>query len=237
MGREAFNLKAAAEHVHVDMNALKHAAQRGEIEGASEHGGDWWFEHRGLDEWAQRSLLAASGRELRERYTTMMTGLQRKKRTDWRIAPLFRLDAIELAASAKTRGGMIRDMTDLAIASGLVYDDEGLYKELVAREEAAPTAVGRGAAFLHPRYHDPYFFEDTFIAYARAKRPVFFGAPDGEPTRHFFLICCTDHELHLRILSRLAVLAHGTEMMERLDAAEDAAQAIEAIALCEEELA
>ena len=29
MGREAFNLKAAAEHVHVDMNTLKHAAQRG----------------------------------------------------------------------------------------------------------------------------------------------------------------------------------------------------------------
>lgn len=237
MGREAFNLKAAAEHVHVDMNTLKHAAQRGEIEGASEHGGDWWFEHRGLDEWAQRSLLAASKRELRERYSTMMTGLQREKRTDWRIAPLFRLDALELAASAKTRGGMIRDVTDLAIASGLVYDDEGLYKELVAREEAAPTAVGCGAAFLHPRYHDPYFFEDTFIAYARARRPVYFGAPDGEPTRHFFLICCTDHELHLRILSRLAVLAHGTDLIERLDAAEDPAQAIEAIALCEEELA
>lgn len=100
-----------------------------------------------------------------------------------------------------------------------------------------PSPPGCGAAFLHPRYHDPYFFEDTFIAYARAKRPVFFGAPDGEPTRHFFLICCTDHELHLRILSRLAVLAHGTDLIERLDAAEDPAQAIEAITLCEEELA
>ncbi|MBR4604421.1 MAG: PTS sugar transporter subunit IIA [Kiritimatiellae bacterium] len=237
MGREAYNLKAAAEHVNVDANELKHAAQRGEIEGASEHGGDWWFEHRGLDEWAQRSLLAATKRELLARYDAMMSGLKREKRDSWRLAGLFREDAIDLAASAKTRGGMIRDMTDLAIASGLVYDDEGLYKELVAREEAAPTAVGKGAAFLHPRYHDPYFFEDTFVAYARAKRPVFFGAPDGEPTRHFFLICSTDHEQHLRILSRLAVLAHGTDLIERLDAAENSTQVIDAVKHCEDEIA
>ena len=126
-------------------------------------------------------------------------------------------------------------MTDLAIATGLVYDDEGLFKELVDREEAAPTAVGMGAAFLHPRYHDPYFFEDTFIAYGRARRPVFFGAPDGEGTRHFFMICSTDHEKHLHILARLAVLAHGTDLLARLDAAEDADAALAAIRDCETE--
>ncbi len=236
MSREVLNLKAAAEHIHIEANELKHAAQRGEIEGASEHGGDWWFDHRALDEWAQRNLLAVSSRELMSRHGAMMDGLRRDKRLDWRVASLFREDAIDLAARAKTRGGMIRDMTDLAIATGLVYDDEGLYKELVAREEVAPTAVGCAAAFLHPRYHDPYFFEDSFVAYARARRPIFFGAPDGEPTSHFFLICSTDHDLHLRILARLAVLAHGTDLLERLDSAEDPAAVIAAIALCESEM-
>ena len=62
MGRETLNLKQAAEHIHVDPNELRHVAQRGEIE-ATEHGGDWWFEHRALDEWAQRNLLAATKRE------------------------------------------------------------------------------------------------------------------------------------------------------------------------------
>ena len=62
MSREMLNLKNAAEHVHMDANELRHVAQRGEIE-FDEHGGDLWFEHRVLDEWAQRNLLASGHRE------------------------------------------------------------------------------------------------------------------------------------------------------------------------------
>ena len=60
--RQMLNLRQAAEHVHMDPNELKHVAQRGEI-AYDVHGGDFWFEHRALDEWAQRNLLASSARE------------------------------------------------------------------------------------------------------------------------------------------------------------------------------
>ena len=43
------------------------------------------------------------------------------------------------------------------------------------------------------------------------------------------MICSTDHEQHLHILARLAVLAHGTEMLERLDAAETPEEVVCAI--------
>ena len=235
MSREMLNLRAAAEHAHVDENELRHVAQRGEI--AAEKRGDmWFFDHRDLDEWAQRNLLAGNEKEIAGQHRHMMEAQRKSESAPWRVASLFREDAIDVEMKSKTKGGTIRDMTDLAIASGLVYDDEGLYKELVAREEAAPTAIGMGCAFLHPRYHDPYFFEDTFVAYARSRRPIFFGAPDGGATRHFFLICSTDHERHLMILARLAVLAHGTDLLERLDAAEDAAAVIAAITECENEI-
>jgi len=235
MTREMFNLRQAAEHVHVEPNDLKHVAQRGEI-AAEERGGDWWFDHRDLDEWAQRSLLETKGKALDARHSAFMLDMAKDERAKWRVWPLFRHDSIDVDVRAKTRGGIIRDMADLAKASGLVYDDEGFYKELVAREECAPTAIGCGAAFLHPRYHDPYFFEDTFVAYGRSRHPVFFGAPDGAATRHFFLICSTDHERHLQILARLAVLAHGTGLIERLDEAEDVEGALKAIAESEEEI-
>lgn len=229
------NLRAAAEHIQVDANELKHVAQRGEIE-AEKRGDEWWFEHRALDEWAQRDLLSASAKDLDERHGALMHTMAKDERATWRVSRLFLAGAIDTDLHAKTRGGVIRDMTDLAVASGLVYDDEGLYKELVAREEAAPTAVGCGAAFLHPRYHDPYFFEDTFVAYGRTRRPVFFGAPDGEGTRHFFMICSTDHERHLQILARLAVLAHGTDLIERLDEANDAAEVMATLCACEDDM-
>ena len=203
------SLTQAAEHVHMDASELKHFAQRGEIE-AEKRGDDWYFEHRTLDEWAQRNLLTVGKRDL-----------ERVQRADLTLENLFRADAIDLDLGAKAKAGVIRDMSELAVKSGLVYDTDGLYAELAAREEAASTAIGNGVALLHPRYHDPYFFEESFIAYGRSSRGVFFGAPDDEPTHHFFLICSTNHEEHLHLLAKLALLARKSEFLEALASAEN----------------
>lgn len=234
MSREVLNLRQAAEHVHLEMNELKHVAQRGEIE-AVERGGEWYFEHRVLDEWAQRNLLSLGRRELGAQHRSMMDEQRRERREERAVADYFRPGAIELSITAKAKAGIIRDMTDLAERTGAVYDPEALFKELVAREEAASTAIGRGMALLHPRFHDPYLFEESFIAYGRSARPIFFGARDGEATRHFFLVCCTDHELHLHLLARLAVMAHGTDFLEKLDAAADADEVVAAVRESEKE--
>ena len=233
MSHEVLNLKQAAEHVHLEMNELKHVAQRGEL-AAVERGGDWYFEHRALDEWAQRNILASSERELKAQHRVMMDEHRRGNVTGWGVSDLFTVASVDLALPSRTKGGVVRDMTDLAVKSGFVYDEEGLFAELTAREAAASTAIGESVALLHPRFHDPYLFEETFIAYGRSPRPIFFGAPDGEGTRHFFLVCCTDHEAHLHILARLAMLAHGTDLMERLDAAQDAGEIPGIVAGCEE---
>lgn len=236
MSRETLTLKQAAEHVHLSANELKHVAQRGEI-AASERGGEWYFEHRALDEWAQRNLLAARPRDLQAQHRAMMDEHRRDHKTNWCVADLFAPAAIDLALRAKAKAGILRDMTDLADRSELVYDVDGLFKELVAREEAAPTAIGELIALLHPRFHDPYMFAESFIAYGRSERPVFFGAPNGEGTQHFFLICSTDHQAHLHILARLAMLAHGTDLVQRLGEATDAEGVIAAVRACEAEFA
>ncbi|MBQ2630882.1 MAG: PTS sugar transporter subunit IIA [Kiritimatiellae bacterium] len=236
MSREILTLRQAAEHIHMSESELRHCAQRGEVE-AFRRGDDWCFEHRTLDEWAQRALLAAGERDLRAQHRVMVDERRRSAGEGLSAAPLFDSSTIDLALGAKAKAGILRDMTDLAVRGGKVYDAEALFRELVAREEAASTAVGEGVALLHPRFHDPYLFEESFVAYGRSVRPIFFGASNGEGTRHFFLICSTDHAQHLHILARLAVLAHGTELIPMLDAAETAADVVAAIASCEEEFA
>ncbi len=228
MSHQFLSLAQAAAHIHLDANELKHVAQRGEID-ASIRGGEWYFEHAALDEWAQRHLLAVPKRRMEEQHRAMLAYRQREKKGVLGVAAFFLPEAIELALAAKAKAGIIRDMTELADRTGLVYDPDTLFKELCAREEAASTAVGEGAAFLHPRFHNPYIFQESFIAYGRSERTIFFGAPDGAGTRHFFLICSTNHEEHLHILARLAVLAHGSDLMERLDAAETAEEVLAAI--------
>ena len=232
MRGEFLALRQAAEHVHVDANELKHVAQRGEID-AVVRGGEWYFDHAALDEWAQRHLLASGAKGIAERHKSMTEQRRRERRGELGVAALMSEAAVDVAIAAKAKAGIVRDMTDLADATGMVYDAEGLFRGVMEREEAASTAIGAGAAFLHPKYHDPYMFEESFVAYGRSERPIFFGAPDGAGTRHFFLICSTDHEQHLHILARLAVLAHGTDLLERLDAAEDAESVLAAIRECE----
>jgi len=234
MSHEVLSLKQAAEHVHLEENELRHVAQRGEVE-ATKRGEEWYFEHRALDEWAQRNLLAAGEKDLQAQHRVMMDEHRRADRSDWGVSDLFSVETIDLDLRAKAKAGVLRDMTDLADRGGKVYDVDGLYKELEAREAAASTAIGEGVALLHPRFHDPYLFEESFIAYGRSARPVFFGAPEGEGTRHFFLICSTDHEMHLHILARLAILAHGTALIERLDTVETPEEAVAVIRDCEAE--
>ena len=235
MSRELLELEEAAARIHMGVNELRHAAQRGEVE-AIEHNGEWRFPVRQLDEWAQRSLLAAEHRALKTQHQAMVEAHRRQTSQTWRVAEMIREDAVDVAVGAKAKAGILRDMTDLADRSGLVYDADWLFKALVAREDAASTAIGEGIALLHPRFHESYVFEETFVAYGRCERPVFFGATNGEGTRHFFLVCATDPQAHLRILARLAVLAHGTDLVARLDAAPDAAAVVAAVRACEDEV-
>ena len=218
----------------MDANELRHVAQRGEID-FSEHGGDLWFEHRALDEWAQRNLLASGHREQIRQHNVILEEQRRSNSADWRVWRLFAPTGIVLGVPGKAKAGILRDMTSIADATGFVYDPDALFKELVAREETASTAVGEGAAFLHPRFHDPYMFQETFVAYGRSERPVFFGAQDGTGTDLFFLICCTDHALHLHILARLCLLAHGTTLLEELREAPDGEAMHAAIKKAEDE--
>ena len=151
MSREVLTLKQAAEHVHLDENELRHVAQRGEV-AATERGGEWYFEHRALDEWAQRALLAAGEKTLKEQHRMMMDENRRADRAGWGVAELFHVETVDLEVQAKAKAGILRDMTDLAERGGKVYDPEGLFKELEAREAAASTATGHGAALSSVRH-------------------------------------------------------------------------------------
>lgn len=228
------DLKSAAAHIHMDELELKHFAQRGEIQ-TQKRGEEFWFEHRLLDEWAQRRMIALAPKQLTGEHSHAMN--QRARSTgEVKVSDLIVPEAVSAYISAKNKGGVLRDMTELADATGLLYDKDALFKGLVEREETASTAVGGGAAFLHVRFHDEYIAAESFIAVARSGRPVFFGAPDDEGTDIFFLICCTDHALHLHVLARLCLLAHGTTLLADLRAAPDAESMIGIFKAAEENL-
>lgn len=224
-------LEEAARFVHIDANELRHFAQRGEVP-AIHHEGQWRFEVRYLNEWAQRNLLASDGRGKDD----MCRRTVEEGAKTLQVADFFLLEAIDLDIKAKARGGVLRDLVELACQTGLVWESDKLFEALVEREESASTAVGHSFAFPHARFLDRFMYESPFIAYGRSLRGVFFGGPDGEQTRHFFLICSTDHQTHLRVLARLSELVRKTALGELLEAAQTPEEVIASIKTCEKEL-
>ena len=221
MDFEILDLKRAAAVLHMDELELKHFAQRGEVP-SQKRGETFLFERHLLVEWAQRRMIGLNPKRLAGEHSHAMDERARSS-GEVRISDLLSEEAIAPMLTAKNRGGILRDMTELADSTGKVYDKDALFRGLTEREAAESTAVGGGAAFLHMKFHDEYLASESFRALGRAARPVFFGAPDGEGTDIFFLISCTDRRLHLHVLARLCLLAHGTTLLADLRAAPDAA--------------
>ena len=173
---------------------------------------------RVLDDWAQRRIMGLNSHCLGASPPKTEVRTDRDS-DDILIKRLCRPEWIDPEMSAKTKPGVIRDMVALAVTTDLLYDDAALQREIEERESVSSTAIGGGAAFLHARYHDPYYAADSFIVLGKTVQQIFFGAQDGEQTDLFFLICCTDDVLHLHVLARLCMLAHGTELLPDLRAA------------------
>jgi mannitol/fructose-specific phosphotransferase system IIA component (Ntr-type) len=129
--------------------------------------------------------------------------------------------AVASAMESKTKASILRDLVVLAEKTRHVYDPKALLAGLQEREELCSTAMPGGFALPHPRFHDPYLFETSFLVVGRPIQEIHFGAPDGEPTRLFFLVCCQDDRLHLHTLARLCLIAQTTKTIDALLSAPD----------------
>ena len=93
-----------------------------------------------------------------------------------------------------------------------------------------------GFALPHLRTQEPYLFETSFLVVGRPVQPIHFGAPDGEPTQLFFLICCQDDRLHLHTLARLCLIAQKTKVLDQLRDAPDALAMHDALIAAEQQI-
>lgn len=229
MNARVLSLRQAAAHVRLPEHELLHLAQRGEVE-SIRRGEDFYFEHEKLDEWAQLHILEIPGRELSAMHRTGTAAVTRRAAEDSLVPRLFKPEWISLEMVSKTRPSVIRDMVALASSTGLLYDDAAFSAQVSAREQSGSTAVEGGLAFLHARRHDPYCASESFCVLGRLLNPVSFGMEDGSQTDLFFLLCCTDDELHLHLLARLAMMARQLGFPDALRAAETPADAFAVLA-------
>ena len=207
-----FNLSEAAEYLHLTEDAVEELARRGEIP-CDKQGGRLVFRHNAVDEWASRRLLESSDEKLAD-FHRRSTAKYHDLSSDAAIIPaLIQPEWIEAGMTCRSKSSVMRQMVELADRTGrLCYRDE-LLESLVEREKLCSTALSGGLALLHPRNHEPYMFEDSFIVVGTTIAQIPFGSPDRSTTDIFFLICCQDDRIHLHVLARLCVMCHQTSLL------------------------
>ncbi len=94
---------------------------------------------------------------------------------------------------------------------------EKLFAALKERESMCPTCVNEGVAIPHSRNALLGVVDQPAIAYGRHQTGIDFGALDGNPVHHFFLLCAPSVRQHLPLLARLARILDNPSVRARLN--------------------
>jgi excisionase family DNA binding protein len=186
---------------------------RGERLPGIEIDGQWRFRRDDVVEWLEQKIQTLDTAHVTELEAKMESslladGIFRTTRTD-RLTSRLPLMGIALDVPLTSKQDVLRSISSLAEATGLLSDREYLLASLVDRESLCSTAVPGGVAFCHPRRPIPSAIQRQFLCFLRTATPVDFGAEDGEGTSVFFLLCAPDDRSHLHGLARLARILHG----------------------------
>ena len=186
---------------------------RGERLPGLEIDGQWRFRRDDVVDWLEQKIQTLDSARITELETKMETslladGIFRTQRTD-RLTSRLPLRGIALDAPLDTKTEVLHALTDLAEATGLLFDKDFLLASLVDRESLCSTAMPGGVALCHPRRPIPLAIERQFLCLLRTRHPIDFAGENVESTSIFFLLCTPDDRSHLHGIARLARIIHG----------------------------
>lgn len=230
-----FSLGETAAYLQMPEGRVEELARLGEIP-CERQGKRLTFRHCDIDEWASKRVLGMNEEALRE-YHRRTTGAWRDLSASATVLDtMTKPEWVRTGLSCRSKAGVIAEMTRLADETGLVCDAGELQESLTEREKLCSTALPGGFALLHPKHHEPYMFLDSFVAVGRTAGRILFGAPDGESTDVFFLVCSQEDRLHLHVLARLCMICHHTGVLDEIREAGSAAEAHRALLEAEEKV-
>jgi len=218
---QLLNLDGVANYLHLTTADIEQRVKDREIP-FEKRGDRIVFRKSEIDEWASQRILGLPGQRLAVYHQKSTLHTRKILPQETMLPDLLQSGATDSAMTSKTKASVLRDLVALAEKTGNLGDPKALLASLAAREELCSTAVPGGFALPHPRSHEPYLFETSFIVVGRPIQEIHFGAPDGQPTHLFFLICCQNDRLHLHTLGRLCLLAQKTKLLDQLREAPDA---------------
>jgi nitrogen PTS system EIIA component len=232
MGFESMTLEQVATYLQRDVREVSKLANRGYLPG-QKVGGEWRFATVEVNHWIEKQMHAYTEAELT---ALEVAHRQHVEHEEPLVTGLLSESTIGIHLHATTRKSLLRELVHLAEQSWQVYDADAVLDAILQREQMGSTALESGVAIPHPHRPLPSALGDSVIALARLDSGIPYGAPRGALTDLFFLVCCSDHRTHLRVLARLSRLFLRPNFLDDLRAVETPAEARELIETAEREL-
>ena len=222
-----------AEYLHVTPDQVMRMAERNRIPGRKV-GGQWRFSQAEIHHWLEERIGAS---ETEEELSKVQRVLDRAAGdvVDRPIHELCSPDTIAIPLNARTRGSVIRSMSQLAANSGMLWDAATMAEAVQSREQMHPTALDCGVALLHPRRPQTSILADSVVALAVCPTSIPF-SDRGQLTDIFFLICSYDDKAHLRILAKLSRMIAQASFLQNLRDCETPSEAWLVLKETEEQL-
>jgi PTS system nitrogen regulatory IIA component len=231
MADEIMDLDELAHYLHRDKRELERLAARGRLPGRKV-GSQWRFARAEINHWIETQLPEYSEKEL----TALEDRAARDRDPALLLSDLLRPASMAVPLPAATRDSVLRELVQLAEATGKVYDSGAIFTAICQREEMATTALESGVAIPHPRRPLPSALESTVVAYGKTGTGIPFGAAHGGLSDLFFLVCCRDETTHLAVLARLSRLLLRPGFVDDLRAASSVEETWQLILSAEREL-
>ncbi len=228
MSHRTFNLEELRDYLHLANGDVERLMREADLPHET-RGGRLIFRRSAVDAWASQRILQLPEKRLDIYHEKSTRGTRDVLPQAALIPELLHPDYIDLNLKSKTSASVLRDIVALAEKTDRLLDPRELLTSIVEREKLCSTALPGGVALPHPRNHEPYRYEGSFLVLGRTIQGVPFSAPDGHHTHLFILICCQDDRLHLHVLARLCVLLMKTDILARLDAASSPEEAYNAL--------
>ena len=153
-----------------------------------------------------------------------------------RIVDLLDKNSIKLDASPKSKNEALDEIVALMGQSGKINDLEAYKKQVYAREEESTTGIGEGIAIPHGKCDA---VNAPGLAAMVVPAGVDFDSLDGDPVTLMFLIAApnTEDNIHLDVLSKLAVLLMDEDFTNALRHAKTAEEFLQIVDKADSEAA
>lgn len=131
------------------------------------------------------------------------------------LADLLETGTIKLELEARKKNEALRELVELLHKAGRIENPKAALKGLIQREKLTSTGIGSGIAIPHLLSPDA---ERTVMAFGRKREGLRFDSIDNQPVTLIFLVVGPKNQeyAHLRLLSHLSRLLHGSEFRRTL---------------------